>query len=289
MIFKRGAVFSFPNKKWWAHTIGNISCLIKTLIETSDLNFVISSLVQPRQAGEKKHQSARTRLREKVRVDRNQWCFYIRLASYQMTTESESFLNAHAADGMAVLLRAHEVSGFSELLDPQNCLSHRAAISPGNQTPASHRLVSEPGARWSGSLETQGLTLPGQSAYVQPFQGRSGAASPPACAALMEPGQCHCWKALLLQSRLSLTVSSCQGTQGVYFASGSQVYQYCWKKAGQNFFFLLVYLHFWLPLLMQNRFSLLQKSLLPKTSELLWNEKKKNPKPVPWALQFSRS
>lgn len=48
-----------------------------------------------------------------------------------MTAEPESFLNARAAEGMALLLGTCGVGGFSEVLDPQSCLTQGPALSPG--------------------------------------------------------------------------------------------------------------------------------------------------------------
>lgn len=60
------------------------------------------------------------------------------------------------------------VGGWRGVLDHiAVCLTGQ--LSHPAQTPASHRLPSEPAARWSESLETGGLTLPRQSAYVQLF------------------------------------------------------------------------------------------------------------------------
>lgn len=60
------------------------------------------------------------------------------------------------------------VGGWRGVLDHiAVCLTGQ--LSHPAQTPASHRLPSEPAARWSESLETRGLTLPRQSAYVQLF------------------------------------------------------------------------------------------------------------------------
>lgn len=143
-------------------------------------------------------------------------------------------------------------------------LSQRAA-----QTPASHQPVSEPGARWSGSLETRGSTLPGQSAYVQPFPG-------------------------LIQSCESSSLCSPDGAWPVPPLKGTavtdQIVPYCQQLSGYLgsvicfgitsvpillkegsaaflFFFLLIYLGFWLSLLVQDKFSLLQKPpLSPNTS-----------------------
>lgn len=53
------------------------------------------------------------------------------LTSYNVTAEAESFLNALAAEGMAVLPGTCGAGGFSEVLDPQSCLTHGPALSPG--------------------------------------------------------------------------------------------------------------------------------------------------------------
>lgn len=130
-------------------------------------------------------------------------------------------------------------------------LSHKAA-----QTPASHRLVSEPGARWSGSLETRGLMLPGQSAYVQPsFPGliRSCESS-----SLCSPDGAWPVPPLKGTAVTDQIVPYCQqlsGYLGSVFCFRITRVPILLKEGSAEFPFLLIYLRFWLSRLMQDKFS----------------------------------
>lgn len=248
--------------------------------QPSDLNFAILPSVQPRETGEKKHQLARTKPKRKDESRGEISDAFMYCLPHTKYQGNHSLFLIHVQP-KGWLCRSGRVGSLASptcwiprAAWPMDQLSQRAA-----QTPASHRPVSEPGARWSGSLETRGSTLPGQSAYVQPFPG-------------------------LIQSCESSRLCSPDGAWPVPPLKGTavtdQIVPYCQQLSGYLgsvicfgitsvpillkegsaaflFFFLLIYLGFWLSLLVQDKFSLLQKPpLSPNTSVTVsWK------KPVP--------
>lgn len=160
--------------------------------QPSDLNFANLSSTQPRETGEKRHHLARTKHKRKDRSWMEMSDVFWHYPSHNRYEQDQSlfFLHVQPKGCLRYLGHVGWVTWVKGWILRAACLtgqvSHQSA-----QTPASCRLVSEPGARWSVRLETGGPVLPRQSAYMQPFWGWSGAVSPPAIAALMEPGQCH--------------------------------------------------------------------------------------------------
>lgn len=188
-----------------------------------------------------------------------------------MTAEPESFLSACIAEGMAVLLGTCGVSGFSEVLDPQSCLTHGLALTrlPKHLHPTSWWPSQEPDGlgvwkhedrRFQGNLHTCSLSRADPELRVlQPVQSWWSLASAtvkrhccyrPDCpllsAAVRVPREC-----ILLRDHKCTNIAERRQCRISFFT----------------------YISVFLSLLMQDKFSLLQKSLFPKTPELPCNEK----------------
>lgn len=173
---------------------------------------------------------------------------------------------------MAVLLGICGVGGFSELLDPQSCLTHGPALSPGC-----------PGT----CIPLAGVRARSQMVWESGTTGTDTSRAICICAAF--PG--------MLQSSESSSLCSPDGAWPVTPFKGTavtdQIVPYCHQLSGYlgsafcfritsvpillkegspEFNFLLIYPCFWLGVLMQDKFPLLQKSLFPQTPEFPYNE-----------------
>ena len=230
-----------------------------------ELHFAILSCVQPRETGEK-HQLARTKPKRKGaswgEVSDAFTC-YLPPTKWQR--------NARVDEGMAVLLGICGVGGFCEALDPQSCLTQGPALTPlpkhphttgwcPSQEPDGLGVWKHEDRRFQGNLHTRSLSRADPELRVlQPAQPWWSLAS-----ATVKRHCCYSPDCPLRSAPARVLGSVfCFGITSVWIML---------NKGSAGLLFLLIRLCFWLSLLMQDKFSRLQKSFLMKTAEFLCNE-----------------
>ena len=159
------------------------------------------------------------------------------------------------------------------MLDPQSCLTRGPALSPGHPNtcipPAGVQARSQ--MVWeSGNMRTDvSRAICIRAAFPGLIRScKSSSLCSPDGAWPVPP-----FKGTAVTGQIVPYCQQLSGYLGTVFCFGITSVPILLKEGSAEFLFSRINLCFWLSLLMQDKLSLLQKSLFPKTPELPWDEK----------------